>query len=139
MTSGARGGALLLLLVGAACAPADSASDEAPVQCAAACPDGTSRASYDRVVSGDARVVKSAECETSCLPILPCSYPNVPLISSDASGASTYSCNPIEGYSPVPKDNEVDFGWAAAAHCFDGGKNADETGVDCGGATCGPC
>lgn len=117
---------------------AESAESADAVQCSNECPDGTSRSTYDKVVAGDAKVVVSDECETSCQPILPCTYPNIPLIA-DQGGIAKYSCEPLEGYTAIPKDDEVDFSWSSAAHCVDGQTSADETGVDCGGAECGPC
>ncbi|MCC6903907.1 MAG: hypothetical protein IT377_33370 [Polyangiaceae bacterium] len=129
-------GVVLAMLGASSC---ESGSETEAVQCSAECPDGTSRATYDRVVSGEAGVVVSSSCETACAPILPCAYPNLPLISDDGSGKASYTCEPLEGYSAIPKDDEVDFGWAAAAHCIDGTLNEDETGPDCGGTLCPPC
>lgn len=133
--------ALASILLGAvACSGGGGGGDDAtPLECSNECPEGSRRTSYDKVVAGDAAVVVSSECETACEPILPCTYPNLPLIKDDGSGKVEYSCEPLEGYTNIPKDNEVDFSWAAAAHCTDGAMNDDETGIDCGGALCAPC
>ena len=131
------------MLVGAAIAMvlgcnAEGSEAGDAVKCSTECPDGTSKSTYDKVVAGDAKVIVSDECETACQPILPCTYPNIPLIA-EQGGTAKYSCEPLEGYTAIPKDNEVDFSWSSAAHCVDGQTSADETGVDCGGAQCGPC
>lgn len=96
----------------------EGAGVEAPT-CAIECPAGTRFASFTEasvegqqaIVDGQAFLVGSvtASCERLCVPIQTCSYPNVPEIFSDPeTGDLAYRCDPLEGYTLLDPDIEVD-------------------------------
>lgn len=96
-------------------------TSEGSVSCSDQCPDGTRRASYSEtsskgrqaILDGQAFLTSTARCETLCEAVQPCLYPNVPTVGvEEESGEVTYRCDPLEGYTKLMRDHEVDLAFA---------------------------
>lgn len=107
-------GAALLLVA------STTRADEGALRCDAQCPEGTSRSEFstseEQIVAGTEGgfVYARQQCESFCVPTVPCLPPNVPTVTQER-----FACQPLSGFSTIPKDHEVDlsFGtsWDAAA------------------------
>jgi hypothetical protein len=158
--SSKAGSLVVVLSVALSCTKEPTEADQIP-ECSKDCPAGTRRTTFEAVVRGQGASVKEAYCETHCEAITPCLAPNIPAIARDK-----YSCQPLEGFSGIPKDGDVDLSFVtlwdidrvtptvpgeAPKICQNGkldrrtGKEGElltgytETDVDCGGEDCPAC
>ncbi len=91
-----------------ACDPAGGGGVNADgADCGDICPEGTRKASFDAVIRGTGQTIIGEECETVCETIVPCTPPNIPVISADS-----YNCSPLESFVSFEDDVDVDFSWA---------------------------
>lgn len=136
---GKRGYSVAIVALGVALWAGPASSQLELPECGQECPEGTRRASFDVVVSGQGGVVVGASCETYCEPIVTCLAPAVPVITKDS-----YACEPLAGFVSYEEDALVDWSFADLwanpnAQCSNGEKDLYEGDVDCGGPLCEPC
>ncbi len=77
-----------------------------------------------------------------CEPLAACLFPNIPTSSRADDGTVSYECAPFEGFTTIPKDDEITWDFASAdvtPECQNGVHDFGETAVDCGGPSCPPC
>lgn len=86
--------------------------------CESVCPDGTNRISGSTTVldaTKGAFSFVSGGCETVCEPVETCLAPNVPTVRPNPqTGRSQWSCDPLEGFSSLAQDAQVDTSFGAA-------------------------
>lgn len=101
--------AALFVAVSANAAPATSQT----LDCEVDCPDGTRLADFSenilRAAADGAFIWVEDSCEASCAPIVPCQWPNVPVVTPEQG----FRCEPLSGFSAMEPDQEVDLSFGA--------------------------
>ncbi len=85
-------------------------------------------------LDGEFFFVATESCEALCETEQPCRPPNVPVITGDASGSTTYACEPLEGFADIPSDNEVDLAFGEE---WDPGYTFERARIDLAGGSRG--
>ena len=80
--------------------------------CDVPCPGGTQGVRIEETTLAEglrdgAVVVVTESCETTCLPVVPCRAPNVPVVDADG-----YRCELMPGYATLGGPDAVDLSFA---------------------------
>jgi hypothetical protein len=109
-------------------APDADATDDSPVEAASRADAGST--CTDGVVDGDESDVDCGGSCPGCSPHKRC------YVDADCS-ATASGCDTASGGCFC--DATATLHACVYSHCYDAKVSGDETGVDCGGSTCGPC
>lgn len=105
----------LLALWGFALGCKAAASAGPDPECTGECPVGTRKAEFQLSEINEhpgSLVVQTKSCDLACAPEQLCVPPDIPVVKSE-NGRAVFSCRVLEGFSQIPRDDQVDFSFGA--------------------------